>query len=67
MPTTTFAKKPDPETLIFGRVFTDHMLTAEWNDGKGWENPKIGPVENFSLHPGASVFHYSIEVNMVVH
>lgn len=63
VPTTTFAEKPaDPDTLVFGRVFTDHMLTAEWNDETGWDAPKIGPLENFSMHPGASVFHYSIEV-----
>ena len=40
------------------------MLTAEWNEGQGWDDPKIGPIENLSLHPGASVFHYSIEVSV---
>ena len=63
MPTATLAEKPNPNELIFGRVFTDHMLSAEWNEDRGWDDPKIGPTENISLHPGASVFHYSIEVS----
>ena len=61
-PTSTVAEKPDCKTLAFGRIFTDHMLTADWVEGKGWSNPKIGPTENFSMHPASSVFHYSIEV-----
>ena len=43
------------------------MLSAEWNEGQGWDDPKIGPTENFSLHPGASVFHYSTEVSTIIH
>ena len=53
---------PPSEGLVFGEQFSDHMLTAEWHEEKGWSAPEIKPLENLSLHPGASVFHYGIEV-----
>ena len=26
----------------FGKVFTDHMVTIEWNDGRGWHDATLG-------------------------
>ncbi|XP_065909960.1 branched-chain-amino-acid aminotransferase, cytosolic-like [Dysidea avara] len=60
--TTTPGTKPDPSTLKFGHTFTDHMLSANWTEAKGWEPPKITPVQNLSLHPAAPAFHYAIEL-----
>jgi len=58
-------KSPKPKTedskLVFGHTFTDHMLTAEWNKGKGWETPQIKPFQNLSLSPATVVFHYGME------
>ncbi|KAM7223986.1 branched-chain amino acid aminotransferase II [Rhypophila decipiens] len=50
-----------PEELVFGRNFTDHMLTIEWNAETGWLAPKITPYQNLSLDPATCVFHYAFE------
>ncbi|KOS22717.1 Branched-chain-amino-acid aminotransferase [Escovopsis weberi] len=47
------------EDLIFGKHFTDHMLTIEWNDKQGWLDPEIKPYQNLSLDPATCVFHYA--------
>lgn len=54
--------KPDPSTLLFGKQFSDHMLTINWSEKDGWEAPQIKPFQNLSLHPASSALHYSIEV-----
>ncbi|XP_056309553.1 branched-chain-amino-acid aminotransferase, mitochondrial isoform X3 [Danio aesculapii] len=54
--------KPDPSTLVFGKQFSDHMLTISWSAAGGWENPQIKPFQNLSLHPACSALHYSIEL-----
>ncbi|KAB0349678.1 hypothetical protein FD754_014535, partial [Muntiacus muntjak] len=59
---TVLKEKPDPSTLVFGTVFTDHMLTVEWSLELGWEKPRIKPLQNLSLHPGSSAFHYAVEL-----
>ncbi len=53
------AKPQDESCLGFGRIFTDHMFTMQYEEGKGWHDAKIGPYENFSLSPACSVLHYS--------
>lgn len=50
-----------PEQLIFGRNFTDHMLSAEWTASDGWLAPRITPYQNLSLDPATCVFHYAFE------
>lgn len=47
---------------MFGKQFSDHMLTIEWSQKDGWEAPRIKPFQNLSLHPASSALHYSIEV-----
>ncbi|KAJ8251063.1 hypothetical protein GJAV_G00216850 [Gymnothorax javanicus] len=54
--------KPDPSSLVFGKQFSDHMLTIGWSEKDGWEAPQIKPFQNLSLHPAASALHYSIEL-----
>ncbi|KAI8944567.1 branched-chain amino acid aminotransferase [Xylaria longipes] len=51
----------DPSTLVFGRNFTDHMLTIEWTQTDGWRTPTIQPYQNLSLDPATCVFHYGFE------
>ncbi|KAI0004424.1 branched-chain-amino-acid aminotransferase [Xylariaceae sp. FL0662B] len=59
---TTSPKTPsDPSTLVFGREFTDHMLTIEWTATDGWLAPSIVPYQNLSLDPATCVFHYAFE------
>lgn len=60
---TTTPSKPLPnDQLVFGQTFTDHMLTVEWNKGKGWSNPEIKPYGPLVLDPSAIVFHYAFEL-----
>ena len=55
--------QPKPnDQLVFGRTFTDHMLTIEWTKQKGWAIPEIKPYANLSLDPSACVFHYAFEL-----
>lgn len=56
------AKFTDENSLGFGRIFTDHMFTMEYEEGKGWHNAQIRPYENFSLDPATVVFHYAQEI-----
>ena len=49
------------EELVFGRSFTDHMLSIEWTAGQGWLPPRITPYQNLSLDPATCVFHYAFE------
>ncbi|KZT06788.1 branched-chain amino acid aminotransferase II [Laetiporus sulphureus 93-53] len=52
--------RPDPATLSFGKVFTDHMLTVPWTAVTGWGAPQIHPYRPISLEPSATVFHYAL-------
>ncbi|XP_056604709.1 branched-chain-amino-acid aminotransferase, cytosolic isoform X2 [Triplophysa dalaica] len=54
--------KPDPNDLVFGTVFTDHMLTIEWSLKDGWQKPRIQPFGNLSLHPACCGLHYAIQL-----
>lgn len=60
--TTNGKPKPDPEKLVFGAHFSDHMLTIRHTDQSGWEKPIIEPVKHLSIHPGAKVLHYATEL-----
>lgn len=62
-----FTKRPgqkpiNAEDCAFGKYFTDHMLAVSWDQRTGWGRPIIKPLENLSLHPATSVFHYSTEL-----
>jgi len=56
--TATPKVKPDPDTLKFGKAFTDHMFVMEYETGKGWYDGRIVPYGPLSLDPAAAVFHY---------
>ncbi|WP_232491828.1 branched-chain amino acid aminotransferase [Novosphingobium kaempferiae] len=46
----------------FGTNFTDHMVTIDWTEGKGWHDAVIGPRQPIPLDPAASVLHYAQEI-----
>ncbi|MBB6733163.1 branched-chain amino acid aminotransferase [Cohnella zeiphila] len=52
--------KPKPETdaLGFGRFFTDHMFMMDYEDSRGWHDPRIVPYGPIELDPAAKVLHY---------
>ncbi len=47
----------DFNNIPFGKTFSDHMLVAEYYDGK-WQNSKIKPYGDISLSPATSSLHY---------
>ena len=47
----------DFSNLVFGRMFSDHMLIADYIDGQ-WQTPKIIPYQALPYEPSAKVFHY---------
>jgi len=47
-----------PETLGFGRYFSDNVFVMDYNPQKGWHNPQITALGNLHMHPAASVLHY---------
>ncbi len=53
--------KPDPSSLGFGRIFTDHMLVME-HDEDGWHDAKIVPYGPFAMQPSSMVIHYGQSV-----
>lgn len=56
---TTQSRLPqvDLKNPVFGRTFTDHMLSADYIDGK-WTNVRIMPYQDLSLSPALSAIHY---------
>ncbi|ODQ68007.1 branched-chain amino acid aminotransferase II [Nadsonia fulvescens var. elongata DSM 6958] len=59
----TSSPKPKlaPESLVFGKSFTDHMLAIEWTAEHGWAAPQIKPYGPLMLDPASVVFHYAFE------
>ena len=55
-------EKPDPKTLGFGKIFSDHMFLLDYHAGQGWHDPRIVPYGPFMLDPSAMVLHYAQEV-----
>lgn len=55
--------KPVPQTDFgFGNVFSNRMFSQEYTAVTGWQNPRIGPYEPFTLDPATAVFHYAQEI-----
>jgi branched-chain amino acid aminotransferase len=50
--------RPRDEDLGFGKIFTDHMLLVDWEEGKGWRDARVVPYGPIPLDPAASVLHY---------
>ncbi len=46
----------------FGRVFTDHMVTIRYAEGKGWYDVQVGPRGPIPLDPATAVLHYAQEI-----
>ena len=59
--TRAATKKPKPKDseLGFGTVFTDHMFLADFQEEKGWYDPRIEPYGPLILDPATAVLHYA--------
>jgi branched-chain amino acid aminotransferase len=60
--TTQPKEKLAHDKLVFGRTFTDHMLSIPYTKDNGWAAPAIVPYGNLSLSPASNCLHYGIEV-----
>ena len=47
-----------PESLGFGKIFTDHMFEMDYNEKVGWHNPTIRPIDDLPIHPASMFIHY---------
>ena len=56
---TTLKKKPKDSELGFGQIFTDHMFLADFQEEKGWYDPRVEPYGPIPLDPAAAVLHYA--------
>ena len=54
-------KKPKPKDseLTFGTIFTDHIFVMDFQEEKGWYDPRVEPYGPFPLDPAAAVLHYA--------
>lgn len=48
----------DFDTLGFGDVFTDHMFSMDYENGK-WGNPRIEPYGKIEFEPAMCTLHYA--------
>ena len=53
---------PDPDTLQFGKTFTDHMFLMNYDAGQGWHDARVVPYGPLSMEPSCMVFHYAQEI-----
>ncbi|MCI5898405.1 MAG: branched-chain amino acid aminotransferase [Anaerovoracaceae bacterium] len=60
--TDTPKEKPDPKSLGFGKIFTDHMFLMDYDTEKGWHDGRIVPYGPLQMDPAAVVFHYGQEM-----
>jgi branched-chain amino acid aminotransferase len=48
--------------LGFGKYFTDHMVTIEWDGVRGWHDAQVHAYGPLALDPAAAVLHYGQEI-----
>ena len=52
-------QKPDPDNLVFGRDFSDHMFLMDYDEGQGWHDGRIVPYAKLEIDPASCVLHYA--------
>jgi branched-chain amino acid aminotransferase len=43
----------------FGRVFSEHMVSIRWTEGRGWHEAQLRPYGPLELDPATMVLHYA--------
>jgi branched-chain amino acid aminotransferase len=73
-PEITFSRMPHPAPTAdaaradvlanpgFGTNFSDHMVSIDWLEGRGWHGATVGPRGPIQLDPAAAVLHYAQEI-----
>jgi len=46
----------------FGKYYTDHMVTIDWDEQSGWAEPELKAYGPLTLDPATAVFHYGQEI-----
>ena len=46
----------------FGKYYTDHMVTIDWDEQSGWGEPELKAYGPLTLDPATAVFHYGQEI-----
>ena len=46
----------------FGRVFTDHMVTIRYKEGRGWHDAQVHARRPLTMDPACAVLHYAQEI-----
>ncbi|GAB7050517.1 branched-chain amino acid aminotransferase [Catenuloplanes indicus] len=46
----------------FGRIFTDHMVTVRYAEGKGWYDARVEARAPIPMDPASAVLHYAQEI-----
>ncbi|WP_432835993.1 branched-chain amino acid aminotransferase [Dactylosporangium sp. CA-092794] len=72
--TLDFEIRPNPQPVAaversalmtnpgFGRIFTDHMVTIRYADGKGWYDARVEARAPIPMDPATAVLHYAQEI-----
>lgn len=42
----------------FGRVLTEHMVTASWSEGREWHDASLSPYRSLTMDPAMAALHY---------
>jgi branched-chain amino acid aminotransferase len=70
----TFTRLPHPAPMAadaraavladpgFGKTFSDHMVSIEWGEGRGWHSAQIMPYGPIPMDPASAVLHYAQEI-----
>src|SRR5256885_5473404 len=65
-PNTEPVAAPDGAALLAapgsGRVFTDHMVTIRYAEGKGWYDARVEARGPIPMDPATAVLHYAQEI-----
>ncbi|NUT32640.1 MAG: branched-chain amino acid aminotransferase [Hamadaea sp.] len=65
-PTAHPTAQAEREALLanpgFGRVFTDHMVTVKYAEGKGWYDARVEARAPIPMDPASAVLHYAQEI-----
>src|SRR4029079_5259641 len=46
----------------FGRIFTHHMVTIRYAEGKGWYDARVEARAPIPMDPATAVLHYAQEI-----
>ena len=61
-PAQALKPQPDPDKLVFGKTFTDHMFLMDYTGGQGWHDPRVVPYGPLPFDLSCMVFHYAQEI-----